>query len=115
MTRRFLTPIGVPALSAAPSSTVTGAMYYDTDDGKLYVYNGSTWSLAGAQGVQGTTGDAGATGAQGVQGFIGAQGTTGLQGFTGNNGAQGTQGLQGTSGGSGGDNPYDISLLFMGG
>lgn len=32
------------ALSAAPSNPATGWMYYDTDDGSLYVYAGGVWN-----------------------------------------------------------------------
>jgi hypothetical protein len=34
-----------PAQSAAPTSPVTGQVYFDTDDQKPYIWNGSAWSL----------------------------------------------------------------------
>lgn len=68
MARRFLTPIGLLARSSDPASGSVGDMYYNSSANKLYAYNGSSWTLAAAQGVQGTQGTAGATGAQGTEG-----------------------------------------------
>lgn len=34
-----------PASSAAPSSPVTGQVYFDTDDQKPYIWNGTAWVL----------------------------------------------------------------------
>ena len=34
-----------PASSAAPASPLTGQVYFDTDDQKPYIYNGSAWVL----------------------------------------------------------------------
>jgi hypothetical protein len=70
MARPFLTGIDlgknelqnarVQNLATAPSSPVTGQLYYDTDDNILYWWNGGSWVSAqgGAGGIPGTIGDA---------------------------------------------------------
>lgn len=47
MTKKFLTPIGILSASSAPSDSVTGAIYYNSSDKKIYVYNGSAWVAVG--------------------------------------------------------------------
>jgi hypothetical protein len=75
MSRRFLTPLNVLHLASAPSSPSLGDLYFNTTDGALYTFDGTTW-VTGV-GVQGTQG------IQGVQGFDGVQGTQGIQGDAG--------------------------------
>ena len=48
MAIKYLTPIGVLAASSAPSTDLTGSLYYNTSDNKLYTYSGSAWVVVGA-------------------------------------------------------------------
>jgi hypothetical protein len=42
----------VPQLTTAPSAPVEGEIYWDTDDDKFYVWNGSTWIDLGSTSAQ---------------------------------------------------------------
>jgi hypothetical protein len=43
MTKKFLTPIAPPALTADPSVGIAGAIYYNSLTGKLKIYSGTAW------------------------------------------------------------------------
>lgn len=45
MAKQFKTTIAPPSLSADPTGTVAGEIYYNTTSGALKIFNGSTWSL----------------------------------------------------------------------
>jgi hypothetical protein len=61
----------------------------NADNGKLYLYNGNTWTFITDMSVQGIQGPTGPQGEQGIQGETGAQG---IQGETGLQGPQGEPG-----------------------
>ena len=73
-----------------PSAPSTGNGWLNTNDGRLYIYNGSDWfepydNLAGIQGPQGLQGG-------GFNQLQGVQGPSGINGTNGTNGAQGATG-----------------------
>lgn len=43
MSRKFLTPIQLPAGSASPASGVLGSLFYRSDLGQIVFYNGTEW------------------------------------------------------------------------
>lgn len=47
MSRKFLTPTGLLAASADPVGTL-GAIYYNTAENAIKVYNGTTWNAVGS-------------------------------------------------------------------
>ena len=60
-------------LSAPPASPQENWVYKDTDDGKVYIYNGSGWELMvadGSDGIDGTPGTPGRDGKNGLSVFI---------------------------------------------
>lgn len=88
-------PNGVVASisASAPGSPVTGTVWYDTDDSKTYVYDGTFWveigaAPTGAQGTQGVQGQAGTS--QGTQGIQGTNGIGPVSSITANNAYTGT-------------------------
>lgn len=88
-----------------------GKGYYVEADGKLYIWNGTSFpangdgvQIQGPQGPKGDTGDTGPQGPQGPAGQDGAPGATGPkgpQGVQGIQGEQGPQGIQGPAGANG--------------
>jgi Major tropism determinant N-terminal domain/Collagen triple helix repeat (20 copies) len=87
---------GIYESDTPPSDT--DLLWYDTVNGRLYLYYDSSWVDAspkggGSQGIQGTQGT---QAAQGIQGQQGIQGIQGRQGIQGTQAAQGVQGVQGT-------------------
>jgi ABC-type dipeptide/oligopeptide/nickel transport system ATPase component len=53
--KKFLTPITPPALNSDPSGATAGAIYYNTSDQALKVYDGTTWSVIGSGGGGGSS------------------------------------------------------------
>ena len=53
MSRKVLVPLGLLGAVSDPTGYNAGDTYFNTASGKVKVYNGSTWTDAGVQGVQG--------------------------------------------------------------
>jgi len=91
---------GIYESDTPPSDT--DLLWYDTVNGRLYLYYDSSWVDAspkgGSQGIQGTQGTQAAQGIQGQQGIQGRQGIQGTQAAQGVQGIQGIQGVQGIQG-----------------
>jgi hypothetical protein len=85
----------------------------DSDNNRLYLWNGSVYSfitdLSGATGITGATGPTGPQGVAGPQGPSGATGATGPQGPGGATGDVGATGPQGPSGATGATGPQGPS------
>lgn len=54
MSRKYLTPIGILSRTTNPSAGTSGDTYYNSSDGKIYVYNGSAWTPVSAYTVSDT-------------------------------------------------------------
>lgn len=70
--------------TTAPSSPDTGSAWLNSNDGSLYIWDGTQWfepydNLVGTQGIQGIAG-IGTQATQGIQGVLGIQGVQGIQG-----------------------------------
>lgn len=50
MPRRFLTPPQLPSGTSLPSAGAAGALFFKSDEAKIYVHNGTTWVVAQGSG-----------------------------------------------------------------
>ena len=82
------------ASSTPPTSPIEGQAWFNSLNGKSYIYYDSVWVEVGSS-LSGPAGPQGETGAQGIQGPKGDTGDTGPQGI------QGIQGIQGETGPAG--------------
>ncbi|MBF0547921.1 MAG: SUMF1/EgtB/PvdO family nonheme iron enzyme [Candidatus Riflebacteria bacterium] len=76
------------ASSTPPADPKNNWVYYNSTDGKAYIYYNGAWQVLSKDGIVGPQGPVGATGTAGLQGNTGPQGAAG---------ATGTAGLNGTS------------------
>jgi len=88
----------------APSSPTTSTLWYNTLDGRTYVYYDQSWVDANpiSQGYNGYTGSQGLPGEAAAIGYTGSQGQPGSAGgYTGSQGGLGYTGSAGSCGGMG--------------
>jgi hypothetical protein len=50
LSRRFLTPVNLPHGSSLPASGLSGDLFFNTSDGKVYVHDGTSWGASGGSG-----------------------------------------------------------------
>ena len=98
-----------------PTGNQVNDAYIVTEDGNLWVWNGSAWydagQIVGPQGLSGFSGysgESGYSGFSGDSGISGWSGESGISGFSGDSGISGWSGFSGESGYSGlnGDSGY---------
>jgi len=99
LSKKFLTPVGLPSGNTLPSVGSAGDLFFKTDENKVYVHTGSAWIVQ--QGPTGPTGATGETGPIGPTGATGSVGSTGPTGATGSVGATGPTGPTGPTGATG--------------
>jgi hypothetical protein len=58
---KILNRLRLPKYTTAPSSPVSGDVYYNTAENKVYAYNGTSWVDLGATGGGGGGGGGGST------------------------------------------------------
>ncbi len=128
-TELYSSSISTASTSASPPLLPgEGDLWWNTNDGNLYVYYLGSWissntagqgpqgpqGAQGAQGPRGLKGDKGDTGAngidgaQGIQGIQGEQGPRGLKGDKGDTGADGLKGDKGDTGEQGAQGPRGL-------
>lgn len=73
-------------LVAAPANPELNWAYYNSVDGRSYIWNGSTWQILAENGLIGPQGPVGPQGPAGPQGPVGPVGPVGPQGPAGANG-----------------------------
>jgi hypothetical protein len=121
LSRKFLTPVGLPKGDTLPSVGSAGDLFYKLDAQKIYVHNGTEWVIAQGSGGQTTVSATAPTGAtEGDTWFnttnarsyvyydgawvdisVGSIGATGPTGPTGPQGDAGPGGIQGDTGPTG--------------
>lgn len=95
MSKKFLTPVGLPSGTTFPAAGSSGELFFNTTDSKVYVHDGADWVLAGLEGLMGPAGPEGIAGTDGADGADGAPGTPGADGAAGPEGPAGPAGTPG--------------------
>jgi hypothetical protein len=84
--------------AALPKEAVKGDVYVTSEEGEVFIHNGTVWKSAGAFAITGLPGKDGEKGSAGVTGKQGPQGEPGKTGPAGKDGSQGPRGLRGNPG-----------------
>jgi hypothetical protein len=108
-------PTGVgryTVLDTAPTGPINGDVWYNSSNGRSYVYyndgNTSQWVEYG-QANQGPTGPTGPTGATGAPGSASSTGATGPTGYTGPTGPEGSASSTGATGPTGATGNFTVA------
>jgi hypothetical protein len=108
-------PTGVgryTVLDTAPTGPINGDVWYNSSNGRSYVYyndgNTSQWVEYG-QANQGPTGPTGPTGATGAPGSASSTGATGPTGWTGPTGPEGSASSTGATGPTGATGNFTVA------
>jgi hypothetical protein len=54
LSRKFLTPVGLPSGSSLPAAGSVGDLFFKTSDGFIYAHNGTTWVVQGGVDAEST-------------------------------------------------------------
>ena len=84
--------------AALPKEGVKGDVYVTSEEGEVFVYNGTDWKSAGAFAITGLPGKDGEKGEPGITGEQGPAGEPGSTGEAGKDGSQGPRGPRGVDG-----------------
>jgi hypothetical protein len=85
------------SLTAHPANPLSNWAYYNSAQGKSYIYDGSDWQIIAQDGVNGEDGAPGRDGTDGQNGADGRDGTDGQDGSPGRDGTDGQNGADGIS------------------
>jgi hypothetical protein len=92
------TGIGVYSSDTPPEDAIDNELWWNTENGKLYIRYMDSWIEAN---TIGPNGEVGFTGSQGIIGYIGSRGNIGYIGSRGNTGYAGSKGDIGETGADG--------------
>ena len=84
--------------AALPVEAFKGDVYVTSEEGEVFVHNGTDWKSAGAFAITGLPGKDGDKGESGIAGKQGQLGEPGPEGPAGKDGSQGPRGPRGSDG-----------------